>query len=329
MTPSSHRKRFRSAAKAAAFALGWLCLWRAAAQTQPLPLEQQDMLVNTNFQLGINWQSLAGVPLSSTKGVPPGSDGRAPTLFEQSTNGGVTTAPPTTNQFQGFVAFGAVPTQGTTNLNGNTNFAANAQLLNWPHGEVGGAVVVVLRSAQVGAPYLGQQVSFLFGAVIPVPTTDEFGLNLPAGTSVNYWLPAPYTTNGYTNAPYYWSPNAQAVFAIQAGGIDVTWQKAVPSLTAPTNYTNYVLQSGVYYNLYTQHYLVSGSAVKPPQKMYWTEGPFVNLGKPVSVPPAQVSDVNVVYNNSFPRRVDQAYQDPNQTPIVDTNALAGDPHALV
>jgi len=321
MTPSSHRKRFRSAAKAAAFALGWLCLWRAAAQTQPLQLEQQDMLVNTNFQLGINWQSLAGVPLSSTKGVPPGSDGRAPTLSEQSTNGGVTTAPPTTNQFQGFVAFGAVPTQGTTNLNGNTNFAANAQLLNWPHGEVDGAVVVVLRSAQVGAPYLGQQVSFLFGAVIPVPTTDEFGSNLPAGTSVNYWLPAPYTTNGYTNAPYYWSPNAQAVFAIQAGGIDVTWQKAAPSLTAPTNTTNYVLQSGVYYNLYTQHYLVSGSAVKPPQKMYWTEGPFVNLGKPVGVPPAQVSDVNVVYNNSFPRRVDQAYQDPSQTPIVDTNAL--------
>lgn len=324
MTISTFRMRILRAAKPVGIVLasyGLLFGPKASAQTQPLQMQQQDMLVNSDFPLGINWQSYAGVPLSSTKGVPPGSDGRAPTVSMQSTNGGVTTAPPTTNQFQGFVCFGAIPTQTTTNLNVNSNFAANAQLLNWPHGEIGGAVVVVLRSAQVGAPYLGQQVSFLFGSVIPVPSTDENGVTLPQGTSVNYWLPAPYTTNGYTNAPYYWSPNARAVFAIQAGGIDITWQKATPSQTPPSNDTNYVFQSGVYYSLYTQHYLISGSAVKPPQKMYWTEGPFVNLGKPVSVPPAQVSDVNVVYNNSFPRRVAQAYQDPSQTPIVDTNML--------
>ncbi len=121
------------------------------------------------------------------------------------------------------------------------------------------------------------------------------------GTSVSYWLPAPYTTNGYTNAPYYWSPNAQAVFAIQAGGIDITWQKAVPFLTQPPDYTNYVLQSGVYYRLFSQHYLVSGSAVKPPQKLYWTEGPFLSLGKPVNVPPAQVSEVNVDLQHQLPQ----------------------------
>ena len=278
------------------------------------------MLVNTDFPLGLNWQSRAGVPLSPTNGVPPGSDGRAPTLSQQIANG-LSTAPPTSNQFQGFVAFGAIPVQTTTNLNTNATFAANAQSLNWPRGEVAGAVVAVLRSAQVGAPYLGQRVSFLFGSVIPVPSTDENGVTLPQGTSVNYWLPAPYTTNGYTNAPYYWSPNARAVFAIQAGGIDIVWQKAVPSVTLPPDATNYVQQSGVYYRLYPQHYLVSGSAAKPPQKIYWTEGAFLNLGKPVDVPSAQVSEVNVVYNNNFPRRVAQAYQDPNQTPIVDTNML--------
>lgn len=308
-------------------ALGCLCLClgrQGSAQTPPLQMEQQDMLVNSDFPLGINWQSQAGVPLSSTNGVPPGSDGRAPTLSEQLTNG-LTTAPPTPNQFQGFVCFGAVPVQGTTNVNTSANFAGNAQNLNWPHGEVNGAVVVVLRSAQVGGPYLGQQVSFLFGSVIPVPSTDENGVTLPQGTSVNYWLPAPYTTNGYTNASYYWSPNAQAVFAVQAGGVDITWQKAVPSVTQPpdypTNSSAYAIISGVYYRLYPQHYLVSGSAVKPPQKMYWTEGSFQTLGKPVDVPAARVSEANVIYNTNFPRRVAQAYQDPNQTPIVDTNAL--------
>ena len=307
--------------------VGCFCLlWgrQAVAQVQPLQIQQQDMLINTDFALGINWQSQAGVPLSSTNGVPAGSDGRAPTTSQQITNG-LTTAPPTLGQFQGFVSFGAVAVQGTTNVNTNANFAGNAQNLNWPHGEVNGSVVVVLRSAQVGGPYLGQRISFLFGSVIPVPSTDENGVTLPQGTSVNYWLPAPYTTNGYTNSAYYWSANAQAVFAVQAGGVDITWQKAVPSVNQPpdyaTNASAYALISGVYYRLYTQHYLVSGSAVKPPQKIYWTEGPFQTLGKPVDVPAARVSEANVIYNTNFPRRVTQAYQDPNQTPIVDTNAL--------
>ena len=107
--------------------------------------------------------------------------------------------------------------------------------------------------------------------------------------------------------------------------MDITWQKAVPSVTEPpdyaTNSSAYAYLSGVYYRLYAQHYLVSGSAVKPPQKMYWTEGSFQTLGKPVDVPAARVSEANVIYNTNFPRRVAQAYIDPNQTPIVDTNML--------
>ena len=324
MTTFIARQRVLHAGKPAALIAACLCLClgpQAAAQTPPLQIQQQDSLVNTDFPLGINWQSYSGVPLSSTNGVPPGSDGRGPTVSQQFTNG-LTTAPASPNQFQTFVGFGAVPVQGTTNLNPNTNFASNVQALNWPHGEDGsGNVLVVLRSAQVGAPYLGQQVSFLFGSVIPPPGTDENGITLPQGTALNYWLPAPYTTNGYTNAPYYWSPNAQAVFAIQAGGIDITWQKAVPTNAQPPDATNYVSEPGGWYRLYTQHYLVSGSAVKTPQKIYWTEGPFLSLGIPVEVPPAEVSDVNVIYNPNFPRRVDQAYVDPSQTPIVDTNML--------
>ena len=39
------------------------------------------------------------------------------------------------------------------------------------------------------------------------------------------------------------------------------------------------------------------------------------------MPPARVSEVNVIYNSAVPRRVDQAYVDPNQVQIVDTNLL--------
>src|SRR5579859_4760092 len=155
MRTSTFRKWLLPAGKAAAITLGGLWLWQchpALAQTPPLQIQQQDMLVNSDFPLGINWQSYAGVPLSSTNGSPPGSDGRAPTVSQQLANG-LTTAPPTPNQFQGFLCFGAVPVQGTTNVNSGANFAANAQNLNWPHAEVNGSVVVVLRSAQVGAPY--------------------------------------------------------------------------------------------------------------------------------------------------------------------------------
>lgn len=303
-------------------ALGCLCLWReGAAQTPPLEYRQRDLLFNTELPLGLNWQSGAGVPLSATNHVPPGSDGRAPTVSQQISLG-LTTAPASPGQFRAFVGVSAIPVQGTTNFSTNLNFAANAKNLHWPHGtDVNGNLTLVLRSAQVGAPQLGQQISFLFGSVIPVPSTDEYGVTLTNIAKENYWLPQPFTTNGYTNAPYYWSPNARAVFAIQAGGIDITWMKALPSLALPPDATNYVNQSGVWYRLYPVHYLVSGSPAKPPQKIYWTEGSFFNLGKAVDVPQGSVSQVNVVYNQSFPRRVAQAYQDPANVPVADTNTL--------
>src|ERR1700761_4835161 len=105
MSTSRFYKRFREAAKPIAIALGCLFLMRAGAQTQPLQLLQQDMLFNTDFKLGINWQSRAGVPLSSTNGNPAGSDGRSPTIAQQQTNG-LSIAPVTPNQFQGLVSFG-------------------------------------------------------------------------------------------------------------------------------------------------------------------------------------------------------------------------------
>ncbi|HXR06181.1 MAG TPA: hypothetical protein VN765_02560, partial [Candidatus Acidoferrum sp.] len=205
----------------------------------------------------------------------------------------------------------AIPAAGTTNLNSANSFSANATAINWPRGTSdntpNGAVLAILRSAQVGAPYFAQQVSYFFGSVVPQPTVDENGLQLPSGASLTYWLPQPYTSGVVSNLPYYWSPNAQAVFATQAGAIDITWQKAVPANSQPADYAtnsgNYLVVGSLYYRLYKVHYIVSGAAVKTPQKMYWTEGGHTGTGQPVTVPQADVSVVNVIYNNTFPQYV--------------------------
>ncbi len=295
-----------------ALALAGLC-HEAAAQTAPLQLAQPAMLVDTDFQLGLDWQSKRGVPLSSTAGN--GSDGR------YAFTNGPSLLPNTPYQFQSCVTVASVPVQGSTNLVPSAGFASNVVSLRWPHSTTDGnpnsPVALILRSAQIGAPYFGQQVSFYFGQVIPVPSTDENGLSLPLGSAQNYWFPMPFTTNNYATAPYYWSRNAQAVFATQPGVISITWQKATPTSTAPPDYAgnpaNYYIQAGYYYRLYTLRYLVSGTPIQPPQKMYWTEGSFGSLGKPVDVPTARVSAVNVVYNNAFPATA-APYQDPNAVP---------------
>ena len=252
-----------------------LCGW-AGAQTATLQLPQNAMLVDTNYALGINWQSYGGVPISSVVGH--GSDGR----YHLAT--GPSIYPATTSQFNGFVGVSAVPVQSATNLIPNQSFAANAVALGWPNvQDSSGHVALILRSAQVGAPYLGQAVSFLFGSVIPVPSTDENAAPLPQGTSASYWFPTPYTTNNFTNAPYYWSPNAQAVFATQPGVINITWKKAVPSTTVPPDYaanpSSYSLEAGLYYRLYTASYLVSGSPVQTPQKMLLDGGVVRGYGR--------------------------------------------------
>ncbi|MBI4325987.1 MAG: hypothetical protein HY674_12070, partial [Chloroflexi bacterium] len=70
-------------------------------------------------------------------------------------------------------------------------------------------------------------------------------------------------------------------------------------------------------------YVVSGSAVKRPRKMYWTEREFASLGKPVAVPSARVGGVTIVYNNNFPRTVVKEVTVPGRSSPTDgtTNAL--------
>ncbi|HOK77724.1 MAG TPA: hypothetical protein PLW35_08395, partial [Verrucomicrobiota bacterium] len=136
-----------------------------------------------------------------------------------------------------------------------------------------------------------------------------------------YWLAEPYSTNKHENAGYYWSPNARKVFAVQSGPIFVTWKKAEPytAATKPSDYENpggppsFETNGASIYLLYTMRYVVSSSPIKQPRKMFWTERGFRRFGKPVAVPLARVGDIQIVYNNAFPRTVDNEYSDPTDT----------------
>ena len=83
---------------AALILFGSASLLSAAIST---PLEIRQHLTTDNLQ------SQRGVPLSPTNGVPPGSDGRAPTQAQQISDG-LTINPPTVGQFQGLISFGGL-----------------------------------------------------------------------------------------------------------------------------------------------------------------------------------------------------------------------------
>lgn len=298
----------------------WLGAWHAAGQTK-LPLEFRQNSIPFNFQ------SQRGVPISTVSNVPPGSDGRMTTVNESGS-----ALLPTTNQFRGFVAVGGAPglaqadwmavSNSPTLQTGSTPFSDSVAVeMGLPVALSNGAVAMVMRRAQIGAPYLSRQVSFAFGAEIPVPVTDENGITLTNVTPESYWLAEPYSTNGHQNAGYYWSVNARKVYAIQPGPISITWIKAQYT-PAPPPSGDYFTNGGNYFTLFKSDYIVSGASVKPARKIYWTERGFRNLGKPVAVPNTRIGDITIVYNNNFPKTVEAEYSGPGDSNPTDgtTNA---------
>jgi len=235
------------------------------------------------------------------------------------------------HQFSSLVSFGGgVAPTNLANLaaasgaltGSNPNYSAVAQAAQWPVGvDSSSTVVMVLQSAQIGAPYVSAPNTYNFGSVIPPPLTDVRGVLLPNNVA-GYWQTVPWTTNNFDPAstPYYYSPNAGTVFATQPGQIQVTWISASPTNSA-VNWSNYVNPGGAYpsfvtngggvFPLYTSTYIISGLPVKTPHKMYWTEGSFANLGYPINVANGRVSAVHVVYNTQFPQTVTTPYVDPN------------------
>ena len=307
-------------------------------------------------QTGIPYNLLsgAGVPISTTNA--PGVTGSNGQLPINDSSGSFYQATP--GQFAGWLPFGGVAAPVGTGWLNDPNAAlltgtnalglATAAAMQLPvavYTNSAGVTVpgnsIVLSQVQIGVPCLSQQIAFLFGSVIPVPGTDVSGSN---AVSAAYWqaqpLPAVFTTTvvatnftlagtnavaslttntvTVTNNPYYYSPNANAIFATQPGQISLTWiTRAYYAVTNRPAYTNLLGSASYLTNdngtvslLVTSNYLVSTTPVKPPQKIYWTEGSFASLGYLINVPNGQISDINVIYNSSFPGTVTTPYQDP-------------------
>lgn len=294
-----------------------LLLGATSARAQlALPIEYRHVSQGETWH---NYQSGTGVPISQTVGNPAGSDGRQPNSNESTG----TFTPPTAGQFRSFISFGAAPgltaagqtavaASGTLN-DGATPFSgAVAEQMNLPRATVGGQIVMILRRGQVGAPYLSRPVSFSFGSVVPPPENSELGVLLQSVPNTAYWLPEPFSINAHGGAGYYWSPHARQVYAIQPGPLSITWRKATAynvNNPPPAGYNNpngpvsFQTNGANIFLLYTENYTVSGSAVRPPRKMYWTERGFQKTGRPIAVPGARVGAVNIVYNNNFPGTV--------------------------
>jgi hypothetical protein len=265
-------------------------------------------------QTWINFQSQRGVPISMTTNAPPGSSGKQPTGNEST---GIF-VPPTGGQFRGFMTFGAIPglteadwrsmSNSTVLKAGAAPFSGDvAAEMRRPRATVNGAVLMVLRRALVGAPFLSRQVSFAFGSIVAAPDKNENGalLTLP---NTAYWLPEPFTTNNHDGAGYYWSPHARQVYAIQPGPLAITWRKAEAYTAAtkpagdvnPNGSPSFATNGANIFLLYTEQYVVSGAAARAPRKIYWTEKTFQMIGVPVRVPQARIGAVNIVYNKTSP-----------------------------
>jgi hypothetical protein len=265
-------------------------------------------------QTTYNLRSVSGVPISATVNNPPGSNGRMPTGVNESGSLNETTA----GQFMGLLTIGGstglaqsqwqAASNSTVLSVGSTAFSGSvAEEMQLPIGRSGEARILILRRAQIGAPFLNRPASFLFGSVIPVADTDENGILLTNIVKESYWQAQPFGSSNDT--AYYWSPNAQQVYATQPGPVNITWIKAAPytAATVPTNYSDsqygtvsfYTNGSSIYL-LHTVPYIVAASPVKTPRKIFWNQKSFQNIGKLVTIPTALVRDIKIVYNNTFP-----------------------------
>lgn len=165
---------------------------------------------------------------------------------------------------------------------------------------------VKLRSASFGRPVVLQTAQFQFGEIIP-PPTEENGSPLVLLTKPKNW---PYRLDGSgnptatLNTDFYYSADADVVFASSPGQVTIVWETAaIPRVAKPRTY------------------IVSPSPVKAPRAMYWTEQGF--RGPKVQVPTGRVDAIRFAYNPRFPQSVaglpGYPYQSPHLPPPSDPN----------
>ena len=192
-----------------------------------------------------------------------------------------------------------------------------------------------LQHTRVGIAYYGISFQYQFGSVISPPNKDVDGKDLASGVSaLDYWKAEPhnaYKADLSTTAEYgrfYWSASAEKVYATRPGPADIVWVKKIPVATddnptvtgtgwATETISNSLKlhsktvnrkvtemwreENAVFYSAAVHRVIISGIPVKPPRKIYWS-GPNY-AGVPVAIPDSRISNVKVIYNNSFPEKV--------------------------
>jgi hypothetical protein len=160
-------------------------------------------------------------------------------------------------------------------------------------------------------------------------------LTTPAASTqpYDYWRAKPH--NAYESdlptavnyGRFYWSDNSEALYATRGGPVEIVWVRKQPTLgnpitgegwshsTAPnsedliklhTRTVNGVTEmwseeTGIFYPAVKKQVIISGSSVKPARKIYWTGSQ--HSGVPVSIPHSRISDIKIIFNESFPKNV--------------------------
>lgn len=192
--------------------------------------------------------------------------------------------PPTTGLESTSDQFSAGSAFGTRGIESNT--AALAPTVGQPVYAQNTDGSVKLRSATFGRAIVVQAAQFQFGEVIP-PPTEENGTPIVLLGKPKNW---PYRLDGSgnptttLNTDFYYSADADLVFASSPGQVNVVWETAVsPRVAKPRTY------------------IVSPSPVKTPRTLYWTEQGF--KGPKVQVPTGRVDALRFAYNPRFPQSV--------------------------
>jgi hypothetical protein len=139
------------------------------------------------------------------------------------------------------------------------------------------------------------------GSAIAPPSVEADGATDLGGASGSYWDPKPHDLRATER--YHYSESANAVFATQPGPVTVTWREMDPSTVSDLDDAgrDYITIGSLSYGLFSKRYIISGSPVKTPKTIYWTE--VGNQGIPVSIPTERVSEVKIVYNSDVPENV--------------------------
>lgn len=158
---------------------------------------------------------------------------------------------------------------------------------------------VALTASVIGRPIVAREPTVYFGDVIARPRINHLGqvVTDPVGT----FLPEP--ANASTGL-FYFSGNAQSVFATQVGVIEIVWTYRVPVGGQSTFSVQYVVSA-------------SPAPGRETRTMYWTEKGF--KGPLVPIPTGPIAAVNIRHSTDFPATVTTPYVSPYYTSTVVTD----------